>query len=385
MDCARGDCVLSAQHAVPKLLRFDNMDAMADTSPTSRGDRPAIAPRATTTLSQSSTVWWWTALVVLVVNDHVLKGAGVLPGWLTGKLSDFAGLIVAPMLAARVVGRKWPAARALAFGVVVAVFAATKIAPPAARALEAGFAWCGVPFRIWSDPTDLAALIVVPFAWRLAAPRPPPSAHAQRPTRPSRAYEAVRVALGAIACVATSPAIRPPAPQPSQAFLANLTWDTIDVSVFRAWQPIDCPSQVGPTNRTLDASQFGPAVCLHLYPGQADALPPPQSGDAQGSACDAVVIRAPGLPDTLLSWGDIDAVTFDGSVLTERSLAGEPGVVRGARAEHVVFIERGAGRTFALGTTLISSENVGLPVPALQGCGDAGGTSDGGAPDGGGG
>src|SRR5690606_12557634 len=31
---------------------------------------------------------FWAALALLVVNDHALKGAGVLPGALTGKLSD---------------------------------------------------------------------------------------------------------------------------------------------------------------------------------------------------------------------------------------------------------------------------------------------------------
>ena len=36
------------------------------------------------------------ALVVLVLNDHVLKTA--YPGWITGKLSDVAGLVVAPLL-----------------------------------------------------------------------------------------------------------------------------------------------------------------------------------------------------------------------------------------------------------------------------------------------
>ncbi len=36
------------------------------------------------------------ALVVLVLNDHVLKQA--YPGMLTGKLSDVAGLVVAPLL-----------------------------------------------------------------------------------------------------------------------------------------------------------------------------------------------------------------------------------------------------------------------------------------------
>src|SRR5690606_32162865 len=40
------------------------------------------------------------ALLVLVVNDHVLKGAGALPPLVTGKLSDVAGLLVAPAVLA---------------------------------------------------------------------------------------------------------------------------------------------------------------------------------------------------------------------------------------------------------------------------------------------
>jgi len=36
------------------------------------------------------------ALVTLIVNDHVLKAS--LPGVLTGKLSDFAGLLMFPLL-----------------------------------------------------------------------------------------------------------------------------------------------------------------------------------------------------------------------------------------------------------------------------------------------
>jgi len=38
------------------------------------------------------------AVVVLCLNDHFLKGSGLLPGWLTGKLSDFAGLFFFPIL-----------------------------------------------------------------------------------------------------------------------------------------------------------------------------------------------------------------------------------------------------------------------------------------------
>ena len=38
------------------------------------------------------------AVVLLALNDHWWKGSGLLPGWLTGKLSDFAGLFFFPLL-----------------------------------------------------------------------------------------------------------------------------------------------------------------------------------------------------------------------------------------------------------------------------------------------
>lgn len=38
------------------------------------------------------------ALSVMVLNDHLLKGSGLLPSWVTGILSDFSGLIFFPLL-----------------------------------------------------------------------------------------------------------------------------------------------------------------------------------------------------------------------------------------------------------------------------------------------
>src|SRR5262245_66476670 len=38
------------------------------------------------------------AVLLLAVNDHLLKGWGLLPAWLTGKLSDFAGVFFFPLL-----------------------------------------------------------------------------------------------------------------------------------------------------------------------------------------------------------------------------------------------------------------------------------------------
>src|SRR3954469_11095790 len=42
------------------------------------------------------------AVGVLAVNDHLLKGSGLLPGAVTGKLSDFAGLFFFPLLLAAI-------------------------------------------------------------------------------------------------------------------------------------------------------------------------------------------------------------------------------------------------------------------------------------------
>ncbi|MFH2006146.1 MAG: hypothetical protein ABI333_06135 [bacterium] len=41
--------------------------------------------------------WPLLAMAMLGVNDHLLKGSGWLPGWVTGKLSDFSGLFWFPL------------------------------------------------------------------------------------------------------------------------------------------------------------------------------------------------------------------------------------------------------------------------------------------------
>ncbi len=71
----------------------------------------SLAVRTTTALPSQS--WRWTkgsfvlhpcalgALVLWALNDHLLKGNG--PGFLTGKLSDVAGLIFFPLLIAALI------------------------------------------------------------------------------------------------------------------------------------------------------------------------------------------------------------------------------------------------------------------------------------------
>jgi hypothetical protein len=67
------------------------------------GPFTAIAPEETAAapalpLTLLVRPWPVLALVVLAVNDHVLKGSGAVPGWATGKLSDFAGMLFFPLL-----------------------------------------------------------------------------------------------------------------------------------------------------------------------------------------------------------------------------------------------------------------------------------------------
>lgn len=64
---------------------------------------------------------------LLLLNDHVLKSAW--PGWVTGKLSDAAGVAlvaIGPTALIRV--------RAVAFGLTIAAFSALEVIPPVAVA-----------------------------------------------------------------------------------------------------------------------------------------------------------------------------------------------------------------------------------------------------------
>jgi hypothetical protein len=112
------------------------------------------------------------ALVLLAVNDHILKAA--YPGPVTGKLSDLAGLLVAPPVLATVAVlavRRLPAAVA-AHGAIVVVgvgFALTKAHPAGAAAASALWSLVRGQSVILADRTDLAALPVLALAAWLAA------------------------------------------------------------------------------------------------------------------------------------------------------------------------------------------------------------------------
>jgi hypothetical protein len=124
------------------------------------------------------------SLALLVANDHLFKAWW--PGVVTGKLSDVAGMIVAPLVLVALVRALAPAraarsaalASALPWAAAIAVgvaFALAKTWAPATHAYEVALAAARMPFRavlaaamqrpLWGehivlvrDPTDLVAL-----------------------------------------------------------------------------------------------------------------------------------------------------------------------------------------------------------------------------------
>ncbi|WP_051366867.1 hypothetical protein [Hamadaea tsunoensis] len=101
------------------------------------------------------------ALGLLILNDHVLKAR--FPGPVTGKLSDVAGLIVAPALLAAV----FRLAAGPSVLVVGTLFTIVKISGYAAGTVAAVWSAFAGPAVIVADPTDLLALPALVYAYSL--------------------------------------------------------------------------------------------------------------------------------------------------------------------------------------------------------------------------
>ncbi len=146
---------------------------------------------------------WWIALGVLLLNDHVLKGAGLLPGSLTGKLSDVAGLIVAPVVLAFVLAVSTRRAMWLVIAAVGSWFSLINTVPAMTRGWEQLTQLAGIPWKLWCDPSDLLALPALGVSvWLLTSVAP----MRQPNRRQSRRIVAERLLamLGAVSCMATS-------------------------------------------------------------------------------------------------------------------------------------------------------------------------------------
>ncbi|WP_158102690.1 hypothetical protein [Lentzea kentuckyensis] len=105
------------------------------------------------------------ATAVLLLNDHVFKQAW--PGLVTGKLSDVAGLVVAPA----VLGLLFGLFRAGQVGATAAVlltgagFAWVKLTSGGAEVASAAWSVVNGPSVVLADPSDLVALPALGLAW----------------------------------------------------------------------------------------------------------------------------------------------------------------------------------------------------------------------------
>jgi hypothetical protein len=158
-------------------------------------------------------------VVVLLLNDHLFKQ--VWPGFVTGKLSDFAGLLVAPALLALLFWRRGDLAATVLTGVV---FALVKSTETGAEAVTQAWTLVAGPSRVLADPTDLLALPTLALAWwirnrtldlrpasaRRRSPEPASGHRHSLEVFPARWRILVTVPLAVLAVTATSAAPLPP-------------------------------------------------------------------------------------------------------------------------------------------------------------------------------
>jgi hypothetical protein len=200
--------------------------------------------------------------IVLLLNDHVLKVAW--PGPVTGKLSDVAGLIVAPPLVALVFLRRADTAATLLTG---ALFAAVKSTETGAEVASQAWTLLAGPSRVLADPTDLLALPALALAWWVR------SRTAHQHVR--RAWIVLAIPLAVLAVTATSQAT-PPQSATSVRIQEDKIVVVIDAGVpapglasrdgGRTWWYWELDSHPAP--RGSDCVPGQPHRCYRIEPGR---------------------------------------------------------------------------------------------------------------------
>ncbi|WP_437532862.1 hypothetical protein WME79_05505 [Sorangium sp. So ce726] len=320
------------------------------------------------------------ALALLVVNDHLLKGAGLLPGALTGKLSDLAGLVVAPVLAAALVDARTSRGRALAFAAVVAPFAAIKLSAAAAQLLVGLVGLAGIAWRIWQDPTDLAALVVLVPAWRLSAraasSRELSARSAEEGSRTAWVLERAILGASAVACVATgTPA---PAGYSTDAYLINATPGIVDVRVRWVDASLDCSAVTsGDPTRMFGPSAFNLGITYRLDPQDTLPLNRTEAHLAAGNfeeaaptsegTCEVVLLETDGMRPVMAWWSDLQTVTIPQNVNGNSDFWKDPETVAGRVAlKPLAMVAPGQVKTGALQTNVAPSVCAGTTQSSFQ-------------------
>lgn len=283
---------------------------------------------------------WLGAFGVLLLNDYVLKASLDAP-LLTGKLSDVAGLIVAPVVLAAILRVRRSRGLWLSAAAVVAVFSAINLSPTAAGAWDAGVAAVFGSSTTWTDPTDLLALPAAALGvWALT----PAMAQARPNAMPGRRGATWALAAGAaIACLgSTGPLIGPEfedrrelQPTPFQARVALLN-QTHELQAFRIRHlapgvDLDCERVSEAPNEYLTDEAFGEPTRWELLSGQQVGLGGAgQRGSPDGSreGCRAALVATDAANDVIVFWNDdLEVKQFDGNPSGDKNELGGSQIV----------------------------------------------------------
>ena len=248
------------------------------------------------------------SLAVLALNDHVFKGANIFPEFVTGKLSDVAGMLVAPLLLAAVVGVRTRRAWWAAHVAVAAVFSAIQVSTTAAAAWAGAMSAVGFPWVITADPTDLAALPLLLLSAALY-----PAAMRAAPRQNLRSSAEVGIAgVGVAVCAATSP----PPPDLVEPDLFTDVWlhNATDASVVvrvRGLAPsvdADCDVLATDPGRLLSEPLFGDARAWTLAPDENLSVRAGIADEWEEPTRDCMVglVQVDGVAPAIFFWRDED-------------------------------------------------------------------------------
>lgn len=309
-------------------------DIAKESGPWTPRGRPTQQTTAATLSGPLQSPVWWGALAVLVLNDHYLKNAELLPKMLTGKLSDFAGLFVASVLLAALFGGS-KAARALSVALIGVVFSAIKLSPEAAAFVERTTAMTGLPWRILVDPTDLVALLILPFAYRFCrfAPNGQPAK--------------LTALLGGLACAASGV----PGGWSTSSFIVNRTESRLDVRVRFTDAALDCNALRGRTGLAIDRSVFNTGSTFSLDPGGTLPLERPtnemQNAAPQSDRCAVVLISMDDVDDTLVFWSQLSQVSVPLILEEKNPTFSTDGMLQITKNDGAFTLEPGLGHDVA--------------------------------------
>jgi hypothetical protein len=273
---------------------------------------------------------WVVSLILLVANDHWLKGSGLLPGVITGKLSDFVGMIVAPVLLATLLCVRSKRALALCHIAVGLVFAGIKLSPAFADQWSALMGLFGYPWLIVCDPTDLLALPFLLLSWTLLVPEMDPSKPAMVPLQ--RTAVAALSVFGLWSTVATSDNSRMDFDDEwyvdvyGHVFVNNSNDFAISLHIrpLRDDLELNCDEVSLEPGRLLTVDAFGDAEHWELPAWTNVGIE--LTNELNDNDCGAAMIAGEGVPPTIVFVNDLSApMWFPGQVF-EASTLGSHGI-----------------------------------------------------------